>query len=226
MLTAEEAARMDEEDDDGDDGDDDGDGADGPVLPFSGIAEGAAAAPPASPPRDARDGAAVARRPQPPPTATASPPPPTTTTKMTTPPLFPRHHRATIRLTSGKERIFRLLVAAAEAHEAGLLAPEGVGTADEAADDDGGGSGASFYRRKPTSPPGPPPPMATTVGIRVAGGWVRDKLLDQHIADVDVALGSCSATCRRLSILRGRRRRTRRRGTGASRDGCDGIIPK
>ncbi len=26
------------------------------------------------------------------------------------------------------------------------------------------------------------------VGIRVAGGWVRDKLLNQHSADVDVAL--------------------------------------
>ena len=50
MLTAEEAARMDEEDDDGDDGDDDGDGADGPVLPFSGIAEGDAATPRRPPP--------------------------------------------------------------------------------------------------------------------------------------------------------------------------------
>ncbi len=50
MLTAEEAARMDEEDNDGDDGDDDRDGADRPVLPFSGIAKGAATAPPASPP--------------------------------------------------------------------------------------------------------------------------------------------------------------------------------
>ena len=41
---------MDEEDNDGDDGDDDRDGADRPVLPFSGIAKGAATAPPASPP--------------------------------------------------------------------------------------------------------------------------------------------------------------------------------
>ena len=43
---------MDKEDNNRDDGDNNGDGADGPVLPFSGIAEGAAAAPPASPPPD------------------------------------------------------------------------------------------------------------------------------------------------------------------------------
>jgi hypothetical protein len=130
--------------------------------------------------------------------ATLSPPlpPPTTTT---TPPTSPRHHRATIRLTSGEERIFRLLVAAAEAHEAGLLGLEGDGTADEADDNNGGGSGASFYRRKLTSPPGPPPPTAMTVGIRVAGGWVPDKLLDKHIANVNVALGSCSALRRKVS---------------------------
>eukprot|EP00956_Cyclotella_meneghiniana_P011512 scaffold16169_cov62-Cyclotella_meneghiniana.AAC.3 len=33
-----------------------------------------------------------------------------------------------------------------------------------------------------------PPPRVNHIGIRVAGGWVRDKLLNQHSSDVDVAL--------------------------------------
>ena len=104
-----------------------------------------------------------------------------------------------MRLTPKEERIFRLLVEAAEAYEVGSLPPDPIG--DDAEEigchtplkkdqmtklikhvdegrignnDDHGVFVAAGKRN--------------IVGIRVAGGWVRDKLLHQHSDDVDVAL--------------------------------------
>lgn len=104
-----------------------------------------------------------------------------------------------LRLTPKEERIFRLLVEAAEAYEVGSLTPDPIGDDTEEIgchtppkkdqmtkliknvdngrignnDDDGVFVAAG---------------KQNIVGIRVAGGWVRDKLLHQHSDDVDVAL--------------------------------------
>ncbi|KAL3811039.1 hypothetical protein ACHAXA_008284 [Cyclostephanos tholiformis] len=116
-------------------------------------------------------------------------------------------HNVTLRLTSEEERIFKLLVDAAEAYEVGLL--ESFDRDSMMGEDDlkfgggFGGGGGIEQRGGDISAFGlqPPPPMGRgekgddetverrpMVGIRVAGGWVRDKLLNQHSADVDVAL--------------------------------------
>eukprot|EP00581_Thalassiosira_minuscula_P014890 CAMPEP_0183726666 /NCGR_PEP_ID=MMETSP0737-20130205/23879_1 /TAXON_ID=385413 /ORGANISM="Thalassiosira miniscula, Strain CCMP1093" /LENGTH=965 /DNA_ID=CAMNT_0025958077 /DNA_START=248 /DNA_END=3145 /DNA_ORIENTATION=- len=100
---------------------------------------------------------------------------------------YSHHQNVNIRLTIEEERLFNLLTSAAEAYESGTLDidpnpstqsvaarkgfPKGGGS-------DGGGEGWLA----------PPPDLEKEIEIRVAGGWVRDKLLNQHSCDVDVAL--------------------------------------
>ncbi|KAL3791930.1 hypothetical protein ACHAWO_009445 [Cyclotella atomus] len=97
------------------------------------------------------------------------------------------HERnVSISLTPEEEQLFELMVNAAEAYEQGQLtidpnppqqsvSARGGFTKAESIGEDG----ASWLR---------PPPKVDRIGIRIAGGWVRDKLLQQHSSDVDVAL--------------------------------------
>lgn len=111
-----------------------------------------------------------------------------------------------LRLTPVEERIFRLLVEAAEAYEAGLLTPEPYGEDAEESVSLGGGFSVVQQPKKERLTElmknvddrrmegnGDDGVVVVgrernVVGIRVAGGWVRDKLLHQHSDDVDVAL--------------------------------------
>ncbi|KAL7517498.1 hypothetical protein ACHAWX_002416 [Stephanocyclus meneghinianus] len=91
-------------------------------------------------------------------------------------------------LTPDEAQLFELLVNAAEAYEQGKLSIDpnppqqsvsargGFTKADSALREDGP---ASWLK---------PPPKVDRIEIRVAGGWVRDRLLNQHSSDVDVAL--------------------------------------
>ncbi|KAL3796762.1 hypothetical protein HJC23_010909 [Cyclotella cryptica] len=100
----------------------------------------------------------------------------------------PHLRNVSLRLTPEEELLFELLVNAAEAHEQGKLtidpnppqqsvsARGGFTKADSVLGEDGSASWLS------------PPPKVDRIEIRIAGGWVRDKLLNQHSSDVDVAL--------------------------------------
>lgn len=101
------------------------------------------------------------------------------------------HKKVLIRLTPQEEELFQLLVNAAEAHERGELtidpnppqqsvsARGGFTKQESLPEGADGSSGVSWLD---------PPPKVDRIEIRVAGGWVRDKLLNQHSSDVDVAL--------------------------------------
>eukprot|EP00984_Skeletonema_dohrnii_P013797 scaffold5751_cov115-Skeletonema_dohrnii-CCMP3373.AAC.2 len=112
-----------------------------------------------------------------------------------------------LHLTPEEERLFTLLINAAEAYERGELvidpnpterslsarggftkaATATTTTADSSTSTDkddtnkakGASSAPSWLK---------PPPRVNHIEIRIAGGWVRDKLLRQHSVDVDVAL--------------------------------------
>mmetsp|Transcript_3723 Transcript_3723/g.7861 ORF Transcript_3723/g.7861 Transcript_3723/m.7861 type:complete len:845 (-) Transcript_3723:27-2561(-) len=98
----------------------------------------------------------------------------------------PSARKVLLRLTPEEEQLFQLLVDAAEAHERGTLlidpnppqhsvsARGGFTKEESSAEKD-----ASWMK---------PPPRVSRIEIRIAGGWVRDKLLKQHSSDVDVAL--------------------------------------
>eukprot|EP00984_Skeletonema_dohrnii_P016904 scaffold7587_cov71-Skeletonema_dohrnii-CCMP3373.AAC.1 len=111
-----------------------------------------------------------------------------------------------LHLTPEEERLFTLLINAAEAYERGELvidpnptekslsarggftkAATAATTTDDSTSTDkddtnkakGASSAPSWLK---------PPPRVNHIEIRIAGGWVRDKLLRQHSVDVDVAL--------------------------------------
>jgi tRNA nucleotidyltransferase (CCA-adding enzyme) len=91
-----------------------------------------------------------------------------------------------IDLTPEEEQLFQLMVSAAEAYEQGRLSidphppQQSVSARGGFTKAESGEDGSASWLR--------PPPKVDYIGIRIAGGWVRDKLLRQHSADVDVAL--------------------------------------
>jgi len=89
-----------------------------------------------------------------------------------------------LRLTPEENRLFKLLTDAAEAYESGKLTVNPNPT-EQSVSARGG-----FVKQEPTEDKSwlKPPPEVEKIEIRVAGGWVRDKLLNQHSCDVDVAL--------------------------------------
>jgi len=89
-----------------------------------------------------------------------------------------------LRLTPEESRLFKLLTDAAEAYESGKLTVNPNPT-EQSVSARGG-----FVKQETTDDKSwlKPPPEVEKIEIRVAGGWVRDKLLNQHSCDVDVAL--------------------------------------
>ncbi|KAL7542542.1 hypothetical protein ACHAWF_007198 [Thalassiosira exigua] len=96
-----------------------------------------------------------------------------------------RHREVTLGLTSEEERLFRLLSDAAAAYESGRVRVDRESQRESV-------SARGGFTKKESNLDEPswlkPPPETDRIEIRVAGGWVRDKLLGQHSADVDVAL--------------------------------------
>ena len=93
------------------------------------------------------------------------------------------HERSvSIHLTPEEEELFTLMVNAAESYEQNKLSID-PNPPQQSVSARGGftksDSDASWLK---------PPPKVDKIGIRIAGGWVRDKLLRQHSSDVDVAL--------------------------------------
>ena len=93
------------------------------------------------------------------------------------------HERnVSIHLTPEEEQLFVIMVNAAEAYEQNKLSID-PNPPQQSLSARGGftksDSDASWLK---------PPPKVDKIGIRIAGGWVRDKLLRQHSSDVDVAL--------------------------------------
>lgn len=110
-----------------------------------------------------------------------------------------------LHLTPEEERLFTLLIKSAEAYERGELVidPNPTETsvsarggftksAAAATDKDATNNTNKQETIKEEEQQGPswlkPPPQVNHIEIRIAGGWVRDKLLRQHSVDVDVAL--------------------------------------
>ena len=118
-----------------------------------------------------------------------------------------------LHLTPEEQRLFTLLINAAEAYERGELvidpnpsersvsarggftkaaAATASSTGDSTSqiiDDDTNNLQGESSNKEASSPSWlKPPPQVNHIEIRIAGGWVRDKLLRQHSVDVDVAL--------------------------------------
>jgi tRNA nucleotidyltransferase (CCA-adding enzyme) len=85
-----------------------------------------------------------------------------------------------------EKQLFELLVNAAEAHEQGKLTID-PNPPRQSVNARGGFTKAVSVEDGPASWLSPPPKV-DRIEIRIAGGWVRDKLLNQHSSDVDVAL--------------------------------------
>jgi len=97
------------------------------------------------------------------------------------------HQNVKISLTPEEERLFQLLTSSAEAYEANQL------TIDPNPPQQKISARGGFTKQTSSSSVDgaswlKPPPKVERIEIRVAGGWVRDKLLNQHSVDVDVAL--------------------------------------
>mmetsp|Transcript_3768 Transcript_3768/g.8028 ORF Transcript_3768/g.8028 Transcript_3768/m.8028 type:complete len:959 (-) Transcript_3768:1082-3958(-) len=113
-----------------------------------------------------------------------------------------------LHLTPEEERLFTLLINAAEAYERGELIIDPNPT-EKSLSARGGFTKAATAtaattttsdststdkddtnKAQASSAPSwlKPPPQVNHIEIRIAGGWVRDKLLRQHSVDVDVAL--------------------------------------
>jgi len=97
------------------------------------------------------------------------------------------NHNIKLCLTPEEERLFDLLTNAAEAYEADQL------TIDPNPPQQSVSARGGFTKQESALVDGAapwlkPPPKVERIEIRVAGGWVRDKLLNQHSVDVDVAL--------------------------------------
>jgi len=85
----------------------------------------------------------------------------------------------TIRLMSEEEHLFETLIAAADAYENGIITVDNF-------------ENASLEKNSTSPTCVTPPPPGCHVSIRVAGGWVRDKILGSHSHDVDIALDTMS----------------------------------
>ena len=114
------------------------------------------------------------------------------------------HQNIKLRLTPEETRLFQLLTNAAEAYEAGTLSIDP--NPNESSVSARGGftkqqqQKHQQQRESSTAPSDAdditptraswlqPPPKVNRIEIRIAGGWVRDKILNQHSVDVDVAL--------------------------------------
>ena len=97
----------------------------------------------------------------------------------------------TIQLTPEEEQLFQTLENAAIAYETKTLSDVDSNNSNNS--NDGGGSKSKKEGNGANSAdivmPNPPPER---VEIRVAGGWVRDKILNQSSHDVDIALDTMS----------------------------------
>ncbi|KAK1737288.1 tRNA nucleotidyltransferase/poly(A) polymerase family protein [Skeletonema marinoi] len=114
-----------------------------------------------------------------------------------------------LHLTPEEERLFTLLINSAEAYERGELIIDpnptekslsarggftkaATATAATTTASDSTSTDKDDTNKAQGTPSAPswlkPPPQVNHIEIRIAGGWVRDKLLRQHSVDVDVAL--------------------------------------
>ena len=112
-----------------------------------------------------------------------------------------------LNLTPEEERLFTLLIKSAEAYERGELVIDpnptetsvsarggftkaAASTSATDKDDNNTNKEGETTTNAEQQPPSwlKPPPQVNHIEIRIAGGWVRDKLLRQHSVDVDVAL--------------------------------------
>ena len=93
-------------------------------------------------------------------------------------PRTPGSSSVEVRLGAGEERLFDTLVAAADMYERGEL-PVGEGESQGQGQSEGQGAKGVIN-------------CGGRIEIRVAGGWVRDKILERSNDDVDVALDGAS----------------------------------
>ncbi|KAL9182878.1 hypothetical protein ACHAXT_004157 [Thalassiosira profunda] len=94
------------------------------------------------------------------------------------------HHSVNLRLTPEEDTLFLELTHAAEAYEAGQLIVDPTPPRESLS----ARGGFTKQESKDNQSWKKLPPDVERIEIRVAGGWVRDKLLNNHSADVDVAL--------------------------------------